>query len=104
MPAKIVDDTELSRFEIYDDAELAGYITYQLEPGSLALNHTQIVPEFQGRSFAGTLVRHVLRDASERGLAVLPHCPFIRQWLVEHPEFIGVVPEARRAEFGLDGV
>ncbi|WP_420803744.1 GNAT family N-acetyltransferase [Saccharopolyspora erythraea] len=43
----------------------------------------------------------MLDSARERGLEVLPHCPFVRSWIARHPEYLELVPEDRRAEFDL---
>ena len=42
-----------------------------------------------------------LSEARERGLRVLPQCPFVAEHIREHPEWLDLVPEDRRAEFGL---
>ena len=40
------------------------------------------------------------RPASE-GLAVLPFCPFVNEWMKRHPEYVDLVPAAYRANFEL---
>lgn len=42
-----------------------------------------------------------LDDARERGLAVLPFCPFVRAHIQRHREYADLVPAARRGEFDL---
>jgi predicted GNAT family acetyltransferase len=32
---------------------------------------------------------------------VLPFCPFVNAYLKRHPEYLDLVPEERRAAFGL---
>jgi uncharacterized protein len=48
------------------------------------LLHTEIDTRFQGHGLGGKLVHRVLDDTRHRGLAVLPYCPFIRQWIIKH--------------------
>ena len=47
------------------------------------------------------LARFSLDDARERGLAVLPFCPYVNSWIKKHPEYADLVPEDRRGDFGL---
>ena len=60
--------------------------------------HTEIEPAFQGARLAAHLARFSLDDARERGLAVLPFCPYIDSWIRKHPEYTDLVPQDRRAE------
>ena len=46
-------------------------------------------------------MREALTGLRDRGVAVLPYCPFVRAYLQRHPELVDVVPEAERARFGL---
>jgi predicted GNAT family acetyltransferase len=47
------------------------------------------------------LVRHVLDEARERGLAVLPLCPFVRGWISRHEDYLDLVPPTARTKYGL---
>jgi predicted GNAT family acetyltransferase len=57
-------------------------------------------PRFGGRGLGGILVRGALDAARDRGLEVLPFCPFVRGWIGRHPEYRELVPEGQRARFG----
>lgn len=101
MEPGVTDNQEQSRFEIHDDGELAGFITYRRNGNEITLVHTETVRGFRGRGVAGRLVTGALDLAAKEGLAVIPRCPFVRDWLDEHPDYAGLVPEGRRAQFGL---
>ncbi|MFD3328494.1 GNAT family N-acetyltransferase [Streptomyces sp. NPDC058701] len=104
MEPHVVDRPEKSRYEILageDGSETAGFADYLLSEGEIAFVHTETDPRFAGRGLGGLLARGALDDARARSLAVLPHCPFIRGWIGKHPEYTDLVPEARRAQFGL---
>ena len=101
MELQVADNPEQARYEIRADGELAGFVTYHLRDGVIALLHTETDPRFRGQGVAGRLIRSSLEAAGERHLAVLPYCPFTRRWITEHPEYADLVPEARRPEFGL---
>ena len=97
----ITDNPRESRFEIHLDGQRAGLAQYQLRGQVLSLTHTEVDDKFQGLGLAGKLARTILDQARERGLAVLPYCPYIRAWIAKHPEYTDLVPAARRPEFGL---
>jgi hypothetical protein len=97
----ITDNPQESRFEILVGGERAGLALYHLRGQVMSVTHTEVDDRFQGLGLAGKLARAVLDQARERGLAVLPYCPYIRSWIARHPEYADLVPAARRPEFGL---
>jgi len=68
---------------------------------SIELVHTEIYEEFEGRGLGSQLISFALQDARERGLAVLPFCPFVNDYVQRHRQYVDLVPEGRRAEFEL---
>ena len=98
---EIADHPESERYEVHIDGALAGFADYQRGPGQIAFTHTEIDSAFGGRGLAGQLARKSLDDARASGLTVLPFCPFYRGWIAKHPDYIELVPQARRAEFDL---
>jgi predicted GNAT family acetyltransferase len=101
MELRVADNPEKSRYEVLADGDLAGFAEYKLTHNDIAFTHTQTDARFQGKGIAGHLVQAALDNARERGLQVLPYCPFVRKWIGEHPDYAGLVPAGRRAEFGL---
>jgi hypothetical protein len=95
------DAPERERYEISLAGEAAGYSAYRLRPELIAFVHTEIDGRFQGRGLADRLIRFALEDARARGLAVLPFCPFVKAFIERHDEFVELVPESFRAQFGL---
>ena len=99
----VTDNPAASRYELHVGGELAGFVTYQLRQHDtvISLLHTEVEPAFQGAHLATHLARYSLDDARERGLAVLPFCPYITSWIKKHPDYADLVPQDRRADFGL---
>jgi predicted GNAT family acetyltransferase len=97
----VADAPERKRFVVTVDGELAGFLIYRARPGLLALIHTEVEDRFEGRGLGGRLARFALDKAREEGLAVLPFCPFVNDWLKRHPEYVDLVPVAYRADFEL---
>jgi predicted GNAT family acetyltransferase len=80
----IADNAEGKRYEIGVNGELAGFLQYRLRPGLIELVHTEIGEEFEGRGLGSQLISFALDDARERGLAVLPFCPFVNDYMQRH--------------------
>lgn len=85
------------------DGELAALIAYGRKGDMLALTHTETEDGFEGRGLATKLVEHVLAEATEKGVQILPFCPFVQHYMETHPESQSLVPERYRAQFGLVG-
>lgn len=101
MSVTVREDRARSRYEIYDDGTLAGFCDYKLAGERISLLHTETTPEFAGRGMARRLVTEILDDVRERGLEVLPYCPYVRQFILEHPADLDLVPEDQRTRFDL---
>ena len=65
------------RFEVWADGELAGYTQYGLGRGQIAFVHTKVYEAYEGLGLGSRLARAALDDARDRGLVVVPFCPFI---------------------------
>ncbi|MEY8038952.1 GNAT family N-acetyltransferase [Saccharopolyspora cebuensis] len=98
---RIFDNTEAQRFELHAGDQRVGLADYRPQGGALALVHTEVDPRHGGHGYGSALVRAALDSARDRGLSVLPHCSFVRDWIGAHPEYLDLVPEAQRPSFGL---
>jgi len=97
----LADNAAGERYEIRVDGELAGFLTYRLRSGSIEMEHTEIDEEFEGRGLGSRLIAFALDDARDRGLAVLPFCPFVNDYIRRHGQYLALVPEERRQDFEL---
>lgn len=88
---QVTDVPERHRFEITSDGELAGFAEYRLSDGVVELPHTVVDDAFEGQGIGSTLVRHALDSARERGLRVVPSCPFVKGWIDKHPDYADLV-------------
>lgn len=100
--ATVADVPERERFEISIGGEVVGFTEYHRGARSLALIHTEIDPAHEGEGLASQLIRSTLDTARAEGVAVLPFCPFVRNFIEAHKEYLDLVPADRRAEFKLD--
>ncbi len=101
MKTEVVDGPEAHRYQVLADGEVAGFVEYQLGPGEIMFIHTEIDEAYEGKGLGSVLVRHVLDDARERGLAVLPLCPFVRAWISRHEDYLDLVPAPARQKYNL---
>jgi hypothetical protein len=98
---EVRDNAEEQRYEAVVDGALAGFAAYRIHPGQIAFLHTEVEDAFEGHGVGSMLIREALDDARRRGFEVLPFCPFVNSFIAEHREFVDLVPESRREEFGL---
>jgi predicted GNAT family acetyltransferase len=99
----LTDNPAASRYELHVDGTLAGFVDYQIDAAgdTITLVHTEVEPAFQGAHLATHLARFSLDKARERGLHVLPSCPYINSWIKKHPDYADLVPAEQRHSFGL---
>ncbi|MDO8732551.1 MAG: GNAT family N-acetyltransferase [Actinomycetota bacterium] len=89
--------------EIRDNSAVrAGLAEYTIEGDRISLTHTETSPEFAGRGLAKQLIIFALESARERGLQVLPFCPYALRVIADNPEtFLDLVPADARVQFNL---
>ncbi|MFF1907104.1 GNAT family N-acetyltransferase [Kitasatospora sp. NPDC058218] len=95
MTVTVRDAEAESRFEARVDDALAGFAEYIRSDQLVVYPHTVVEPAFEGQGIGGALARAALDDARERGLAVLATCPFIKGWMLRHPEYTDLAYENR---------
>jgi predicted GNAT family acetyltransferase len=95
--ARVVDNAEEQRYEIWLGDQRAGVIEYESQPGRVVLIHTEVDPAFEGRGLGARLVEGALDDIRSRGLKLIPVCPFVRRYLRRHPENWDLVERPREA-------
>lgn len=83
----VADNSEQNRYEARRGLEMVGYLTYRLDSGRIALIHTEVPPELEGQGIGSELVGRALDDIRRRGLTIAPICPFVDDYLREHPEY-----------------
>jgi predicted GNAT family acetyltransferase len=79
------------QYELLDGGGVVGLIRYRREPGAIALVHTDVDPDLEGTGAAGELVEGALLDLRDRGLRVIPICPYVRSWIDRNPAYADLV-------------
>lgn len=82
---RVTDNQAQSRFELDADGHVAELV-YHRNGRRLALIHTDVPAELEGRGIGGQLVTAAIDRAAREGLTVVPLCPFARSWLERHAD------------------
>ena len=88
---RVADNPAESRYEVFLDDSLAGFVTYRDTPKVVIFIHTEIDPAFEGHGLGSVLARHALDTARERGQRVVARCPFIAAYIERHREYAALV-------------
>jgi predicted GNAT family acetyltransferase len=97
----VADRPETSRYVIEVDGESVGVLQYRLEKDRITLTHAEVDPASERQGLGSALTAFALDDARARGLAVFPRCSFVRAYVQRHREYVDLVPESAREQFGL---
>ena len=79
-------DQAHSRFVVSIDGHTAELQYEALSDGALDLIHTGVPKELQGRGVGDALALAAFEYARSNGHRVILTCPFLRRWIVSHPE------------------
>ena len=91
MDIEFVDNTDAHRFELRSGDDLLGSLVYRLGSDHITLVHTEVDPAHGGHGYAAMLAKGALDDARERGLGVVPSCPYVASYIRKHPEYADLV-------------
>lgn len=85
-------NTERSRYELVTDGHIS-YVEYMLPGKKLILTHTEVPKALEGKGIGSKLIDHVLDDAKNLGLKVIPLCPFIASYIKRYPKWNSVLDD-----------
>ncbi len=94
------DNKERHRFEI-DLGDGVAIAEYTLPAGKILFSHTEVPPAHEGRGIGTALIKAGLAAARQRGLQVIPICPFFAAYIQSHPEEQDLLDPAWRKRLGL---
>ncbi|WP_052273760.1 GNAT family N-acetyltransferase [Arthrobacter sp. L77] len=89
---KFRDNPAASRFELFHDGVLVGYVKYDLRAGRLRLLQTVVGSAHHRQGLEPVLVRKALLNAHRRRLAPVPYCAHAQAFLTENPHFQALIP------------
>ena len=84
--AEVILNEEEKRYEITTDGILAK-LEYILSMDKIFLTHTEVPQSLGGSGIGSKLVKYALEDIERKGLTLVPLCPFVAQYIKNHPEY-----------------
>jgi len=99
---QVRDNVEGRRFEIDLGDGTFAFADYNLITGKIMFTHTEVPKAHGGKGLGSALIRSGLGAARERGLKVIPICPFFAAYMQKHSEEHDLLDDTWRARFGLD--
>jgi len=98
----IRDNAAKHRFEAdLGDGSMA-IAEYNLLSGKIVFTHTEVPTAHEGQGIGSALIRYALRSSRERGLQVIPICPFFAAYIKHHEEEQDLLDTSYRKALGLD--
>lgn len=96
----VSDNRARNRFEIALDGTFA-IAEYTLPERKIMFTHTEVPPEHEGKGIGTALIRAGLSAARERGLKVIPICPFFAAYMKRHPEVQDLLDDSWKTQLAI---
>lgn len=96
------DNPERHRFEIKLGDDALAIADYTLPEGKIMFTHTEVPPDHEGQGIGTLLIKVGLDAARQRGLKVIPICPFFARYIQRHPEEQDLLDPSYRKVLGLE--
>lgn len=100
-PLLIRDNSARRRFEADLGDGTIAIAQYKLLPGKIVFIHTEVPAAHEGQGIGSALIRFALNSARERGLKVVPICPFFAAYIKKHVEEQDLLAAEGRQRLGL---
>jgi predicted GNAT family acetyltransferase len=80
------DNTDAKQFELNVEGSVAR-IEYALMGYKIIFTHTEVPKSLEGKGIGAKIVELALKNIEERGLKLIPLCPFTAAYIKRHPEW-----------------
>ncbi|MFK5647522.1 GNAT family N-acetyltransferase [Ornithinimicrobium sp. LYQ121] len=87
-----------SRFEAMSGEEVVGYLSYEIVGSTVDIQHTVVEPAHRKKGVGAALVEEALREIRAEKLRVRATCPFVAEFIQEHPEHQSLLEPSLAAE------
>lgn len=87
MSHAIGHDVAMNRFQTTVDGHTAR-LDYQRDGEVVEMVSVVVPPPVEGRGIASVLTKSALDWARSEQLRVVPRCPYVRQWIQRHPDYL----------------
>lgn len=83
---ELIDNAEKNRYEVRVGSEVPR-VEYIRAGNNIYLTHTEVPPALAGKGIGSRLIGVVLEDIEEKGLTLVPLCPFVALYLKRNPKW-----------------
>lgn len=85
-----VEETK-GAFVYHSDGKKGGEMTFSIAgPERIIIDHTEVEDDFRGKGVGLSLVEFAVNYVRQKGIKMLPLCPFTKATLQKHPEWADV--------------
>lgn len=98
---RVSHDVERTRFEIDLGDNQFAFAEYNLLADSIMFSHTEVPASHEGQGLGTALIRAGLAGARERGLKVIPICPFFAAYMQRHAAEHDLLDDTWRRKLGV---
>ncbi|HEX4267498.1 MAG TPA: GNAT family N-acetyltransferase [Steroidobacteraceae bacterium] len=92
MTETVRDDSARQRYELEVEGGSA-FIDYVRGDRKVIMTHAEVPIALRGGGIGSALVQGALALVRARGDKVVPHCPFVAQYMRRHPETLDLLAE-----------
>lgn len=86
MSYTLIDNEAKKQYEFHIDGDLAR-IEYIKAREKIFLTHTEVPAKLEGKGIGSALIKQALEDIQQKGLELVPLCPFVVAFINRHPEY-----------------
>ena len=90
---RVIHNEAEHRFELEGQGG-AARLEYVLQQDAIVITHTEVPKALEGHGVAAALAAAGLAFARDRGLRIIPRCPFVAKYIERHPEYQSLVDRA----------
>jgi uncharacterized protein len=87
---ELVKNETANRFEMNANGNMA-IIAYKQYPGKIALLHTEVPAELEGKGAATAIIEKALAYIEKTDLKLIPLCPLVVAYIKRHPEWRKII-------------
>lgn len=85
---RVEHQPDADRYVLLDGEKTLGLLDYQMAGNTIRFIHGEIEPARRNAGLGGKLVQDTLDQVrNETQYRVDPACPFVADWLAEHPDY-----------------
>ncbi|MGV3761928.1 GNAT family N-acetyltransferase [Parapedobacter sp.] len=82
----VLDGKHRGEVELFSDGKKAGKMDISVSGDKLTVYHTEVDTIYEGRGFAKLLLNGLVSYAREKGLMIVPLCPYVHAQFKRHPQ------------------